>query len=367
MSTRTLRIGTLLTAAWIALLALGSAPAIAQDRDRDRDHDRDQDRDRTRLVDPTPAQPDEALRARLQSGIDQAPGLTDQERTRMRDNLHACLRLDLSAGDLEAVFPGPDGSSYPSAKAMLRFQDQVLKLAGADTPIGPLVAKIREGRIKNIPEAALDQACRRVESHLEAAHQVMDRARAAGLERPDDPARTRRMEVEMAQQMWRGMTQEGLERITDQARMRLREGPCTIEDVVAASDAATRFEEAGVGSQESIRVCGDALRRGYRAGELRDLGYMAMATHRRGSSMNEFMNGLQYCLGEQMAMGDMYQYMMQHGWMGPGDMDGMGGHTGADDRMGPGHMGSGDGSDGHGGMGGGGGGSGGMGNHGSGS
>lgn len=359
MNARALRTAVL-SAFSVALIMLGSGPVTAQEQD--------QDRDRTRLMDPAPAPPDAKVRDRLRSGIDHAPGLTEQERDRMRNNLDTCLRLDLTAGELEAVFPAADGSSYPSAKAMLRFQEQVMHLAGDGTPVEPLVAKIQEGRIKQIPEPALVQACQRVESHLQTAHQVMNRARAEGLDPPGDLSRERQMEMEMAQQMWRGMTREGLENLVGQARMRLREGPCTIDDVVAASDAATRFEEAGIGAGESVRICGDALRQGYRAGELRDLGYMAMATHRHGSSMEEFMNGLQYCLHEEMGMGDMYQYMVHHGWMGPGDMGGMGGHTGADDRMGPGHMGSGDGGGGHEEMGGGGsGGGGGMGNHGSGS
>jgi len=340
---RSLRFFTFTLASCALLLSLWGGRVLAQDRDRDRD----------RTMDPSPAQPEAGLRAQFRTGIDQAPGLSAEQRTRMRENLDACLGLDMAVAEVGALFPEQDGSCYPSAAAMLRFQEQVLDLAEGGLLTEPLVAKIQEGRIKNVPEPALMQACIRVEAQVRSAYSLMNQAREYGLGRPADAGRERWMEGEVAQQMWRGMTREGFEHLSEQARLRLREGPCTIEDLVSASDAATRFEESGVGLGESVQVCGEALRQGYRGQELRELGYMAMATHRRGAPMDEFMNGLEECLHRQMAMGDMYQYMMQRGWMGPGDMQGPGGHSGADDRWGPGHMGNQDGDGGQGGMGGG--------------
>ena len=70
--------------------------------------------------------------------------------------------------------------------------------------------------------------------------------------------------------------------------------------------------------------------------------------------MEGFLADMEHCLSETMGVGEMYNYMMQHGWMGPGDMhspggqhwmDDVGGGPGRHGEMGDGHDGgSGDGS-----------------------
>jgi hypothetical protein len=149
------------------------------------------------------------------------------------------------------------------------------------------------------------------------------------------------------------MFEVGLEDLREQARLRLRDGACGVEDMAWASEIATRLHEEGVELNESVRFAGEALRRGYRAPQMRELRFMVAA--RRGDHpMDGFLADMEHCLSETMAVGDMYNYMMQHGWMGPGDMhspggqhwmDDVGGGPGRHGEMGDGHHGgSGDGS-----------------------
>jgi hypothetical protein len=157
------------------------------------------------------------------------------------------------------------------------------------------------------------------------------------------------MHQEMAMQMWRGMSEEGYGQLERHAQMRLRDGSCGIADLVSAGETATRLQEEGVASGRAVSVTGQALRHGYRANEMMQLQYMVINRQRTGGTMDGFMGDMEYCLGSGMQMGQMYEYMMQHGWMGPGHMSGPWGSQHMDNMGGPGHHGGGGGmgDDGH--------------------
>jgi hypothetical protein len=313
---------TLIPIAIIAIaLGLAATAAMAQDQDQTQLQTREQIRER----------------------IDQADRLTEQQREQMRDNLRECERLGLGVDEIDAIFPGAEGANGPNAEAMIRVQSRVMNMAREGLPAGAVVAKFKEGALKGVPGPALDGACERMENHVRAANRVMTRLRDETGEPAGDPAQVRRQTRELAQQMWRGMGEGDYDQLRERVRKQLRDGSCNTDDVVAGGELATRLREQGVERGRAIEIPGEALERGYRAPEMRHLQFMLTARRHNGP-MDEFVADLEHCLGLGLGMGEMYQHMMQNGWMGPGDMAGPGGFHGGDDRgQGPGHGGDHDG------------------------
>lgn len=291
--------------ALVAALGLSAATATAADQTRDQ------------------------LRQQLRDRIDAAQQLTAEQRTQMRENLEACLRLGLSDQEIGPLFPGDGQGREMSGEAMLRIQNRVRTAAQEGLPVGLMVAKVNEGRTKGVADPALERVCERVENNLRAAHGVMERAREM-VQRREDPEQERRMEREMAQQMWRGMHEGDYDALLERARKRLRDGSCNVDDVVAAGEVAARLQGQGVGRERALEVSGEALEKGYRSREMRYLQFMVTARHRNGAAA-DFVGDLEYCLGMGMALEQMYQHMMQHGWMGPGEMWSPGGYHPIDD------------------------------------
>ena len=302
--------------------------------DLDRDRDRDQDQTKQYAKDQV------QIRNRLHSRIDASVDFTADERSAMHANVDACLELGISEAGLEALFPGEDKRHRISAQTMLRLQNRVMTAAREGLPVEPVTAKIQEGRTKGVPDPLLEKACVRMENNVRTANQIMKRAIEDGLEPPKDQTQERHMHREMAQQMWRGMNEEGYEQLQERARLRLRDGQCGVEDLACAGELATRLMEAGVKRERAMQFSGDALQQGYRVQEMRQLQLVVAARHQRGEPMNGFMGDMEHCVGAGMGAGEMYNYMMRHGWMGPGDMYGPGGFHPTDPKgYGGGHMG----------------------------
>jgi hypothetical protein len=313
----------------------------AGDLDRDRDRDQDQTQQYTK---------DQVqIRNRLHDRINASAGLSAEERAAMHANADACVDLDIPEADLDALFPGEENRHRISAQTMLRLQNRVMTAAREGLPVEPVVAKIQEGRTKGVPDALLEKACVRMENNVRTAHQIMKRAVDEGFVPPGDQTQTRHMNTEMAQQMWRGMNEEGYEQLRERARVRARDGQCGVEDLVSAGELTTRLMEAGVNRERATRFSGDALQKGYRAQEMRQLELVVAARAQRGEPMNGFMGDMEHCVGAGMQAGEMFNYMMRHGWMGPGDMYGPGGYQPTDSKGLGGHQGQGGGHGGHGG------------------
>jgi hypothetical protein len=290
------------------------------------DLDRDRDQDRTKQY------TKDQIRERLHKNVDATGDLSVQEREQMHRNVDACVDLGITEAALETLFPGEQKRSRVSARTMLRLQERVKTAAQEGLPVDPVVAKIQEGQIKGVPDPLLERACERMENHVRASSRVMNRAADEGFEPPGEPVRKREAQKEMAQQMWRGMNEEGYEQLRTRARERARDGECDVEDLVAAGELATRLMEAGVERKRAMNVSGDALQHGYRTAEMRQLQVMVAARHHRGESMDDFTGGMEHCVGAGMGVGEMYNYMMRHGWMGPGDMYGPGGYKPTDPK-----------------------------------
>jgi len=59
---------------------------------------------------------------------------------------------------------------------------------------------------------------------------------------------------------------------------------------------------------------------------------MVAARPQRGEPVDELLGGMEHCVGAGMGPGEMYSYMIRHGWMGPGDMYGPGGNQPVDPK-----------------------------------
>jgi len=280
------------------------------------------------------------IRERIQERIRTAPNLTPGERATMQGNLEGCLKAGAAGPALQAVFPGEPKGKQLSTPMMLKLQERVRAAAQEGLPVEPVLAKVQEARTKGVPDATLERVCERMESHVREAQRIMTQARADGLKPASDPRRERQMVQELAQHMWRGTPPADVDQLRERARGRQR--VCTMEDLVAASETATRLREEGVEARRAVRVTGEALQKGYGAEELRRLQFMMVYRHREGRPVAGLVDDFEHCLGAGMDAAHMYQYMMQHGWMGPGDVGGPGGSRPIDDQgHGPGQPGGG--------------------------
>lgn len=295
-------------------------------------------------------QTQDQVRDRIQDRIRGAAGLTPEERAAMQNNLDGCYKAGAASGWLPSIFPGEPGGRQISTRTMLKLQERVRTAAQQGMPVDPVLAKVQEARTKGVPEANLERVCERMENCVREAQRIMAQAKADGMKPAPDQRRERRMTQEMAQHMWRGTSPEDVDQLRMRARERSRDHACTLEDLTVASETATRLREEGVDGRRAVAVTGDALAKGYGAEELRRLQYMMVYRHREQRAVTGLVDDFEHCLATGMDATHMYQYMMQHGWMGPGDMHGPGGSDPMDDQ---GHHGPG-GMDGTGGMGGGG-------------
>ena len=282
------------------------------------------------------------IRDRIQDRIHKASNLTPEERTAMQKNLEACTRAGAASDWLPAVFPGEPGGRQISTRTMLKLQERVRAAAQEGMPVDAVLAKIQEARTKGVPEGNLERVCERMENHVREAQRIVTQAKADGLKPAPDQQRERRMIQELAQHMWRGTSAADVDQLRTRARDRSRDRTCTLEDLTVASETATRLREEGVEARRAVRLTGDALSAGYGAEELRRLQYMMVYRHREQRAVTGLVDDFEHCLGTGMNSAHMYQYMMQHGWMGPGDVHGPGGSNPIDDQgHGPGQPGGG--------------------------
>jgi hypothetical protein len=315
----------------LTLMVTGSTVVLAQSDsgtgagDRTRQQDQLQQRDQ--------------LRQRLQDGIDTA-GLTANERQQMTQNLEACLRLSLSDNDVATLFPQSGESQRFTSGTLLRFQNRVLAMEQEGLPSEPLVTKLQEARTKGISDTVLDQVTDRMEAHVRAAHRIMVRAVDDGVSPAEDPAQERRMTQVMARQMWRGLSEEQMDQLRERARERVRSGDCSLDQLATAAETAAQIREEGLAPERAVRLAGEALRQGYTVQQMHQLRWMVMASHRHGGPVDDVADDMEDWLQNRMQIREMAQHMIQAGWMGPGDMQGPGGHGPMDNiGEGPGNQG----------------------------
>jgi len=334
-------------AAFVMVAALLTAdPAVARDgaepssageasREQIQEQSRDQSRAQSRdqFQDGDQIRERDRQRDRLREGIDTAPGLREQDRQRMRSHLQSCLDAGLPPEYLVGMFPAAGERAF-DPEAQLRLQERVVGVLAEGLPPEPLVAKIREGWVKQVPEARIEHVADLVEGQVRHAHRFMNQVHADGMTPPDEPRQQREQVRTMAQHMWGGLQEGDMERLREQARDRLRDGTCRTGDLVGACGAAVRMMESGAPRDHAVDVAGDALRRGWTRTEMAEMGAMFAAGRQHGGPVDRMLREMATCMNDGMGPGEMSRHMMQQGWLGPGGLDGhmgtMGGHHGGD-------------------------------------
>jgi len=260
--------------------------------------------------------------------------------TQMENQLERCLRLGLSDDQVEGLFPMPGAGNGMTAANMLRMQERVMAAAEAGLPVDLLADKLREGRMKGAAADAIEAAVVRMEEHARVAQREMRRAVEEGITPHGEEHAERHLQRGLALDMWRGLHEGDLVHLREQARLRARDGSCSTTELAAAAETTTALIEQGLDRQRSREMLGSGLQQGYTAEEMRRLGAMAQAAHRRGGPPEEVLELMEEQVQEGMQLEEMMRQMMRHGWMGPGDMQGHGAHSPVDDVIGgPGHHG----------------------------
>ncbi len=286
-----------------------------------------------------------AQHLRLQERLEADGQLTEPQKAQMRTNLQVCRALGLADEDIGVLFPGsPEGDLAPATA--LRLQSTVLRAARGELPIDPLLAKIREGRMKHAPDAVLVQAGEQVTDDMIAAGDLLTAAADEGLTPPADPARRRAQIRTLSRAMWRGLTPEDGAQLQQRAKERLGTGPCATADLAAAAEVTVRIREQGGDPAEALQLAGAALARGYTASDLVELGRMVTAGRLGGGDIGALLTDLTDRVDQGLAAGALNRYLLQSGWMGPADAPGAGGRQGGHTGDGPGDGGGGAGSDG---------------------
>ena len=107
--------------------------------------------------DSTPASQDaDQIRHQVREQIDAHPEMDEPQREHMRNNLDNCLGHGMNGEEIHALFPLEGNHGHGNAGQMLAMQDQVLGLVDLDLPREPMMEKIMEGRMKNVPADRLE-------------------------------------------------------------------------------------------------------------------------------------------------------------------------------------------------------------------
>ena len=278
-------------------------------------------------IEPDPQQQRQREQAmeQLRVGIDNMEGLDAGERTRMHNRLRSCSDAGLAPEQLEGLFPTQD-QRHLQARTAVRVQNRVTAALADGLPVEPMVAKVREGCVKGVPDTRIEQAAQRIEANLRVARRVMHESVGDGLTPPADRQQQANQVRTMAQHMWSGLQEGDMQRLRERARERLRDGSCQTDDLVGASGAAVRMMDVGADRAEAVRLSGEALRRGYSRQQMQEMSALLAAGHANGGPLDSMLRDLKECLGEGMDCGEMARHMVRAGWLGPGQMQGPGGH-----------------------------------------
>jgi len=297
------------------------------------------------------------MRLRIREHVDSDLGMTGPQREQLMENFDNCIRHGMTADQIQALFPAEGGRGSEWADHMLAMQTHVLGLVDDNLPVDLMMEKILEGRTKHVSPGLVGRVLEQTRHNVRYSWGIMMGAMEGGVHGPRTDSGLHEANCEFARCLWDGLTEQGLDQLQDRARLRARDGSCSMDELVAAAQAATQFAHHGIDHDQAIHVAGEALHAGYSAAEMRTMGYMMMSGHGMEGHRSEMMDHMHEWIGEGMSMDEMTRCMMEGGWMGPADMMGAGGHHDMDSMgwSGPGHDGDmhGDGHD-HGGMGGGG-------------
>ena len=216
----------------------------------------------------------------------------------------------LSVQDRDAItrLGSAQGRSEEEIRPLL---EQVTKVAERGLPSEALVNKVKEGLAKGVEPQRIDPVLRQMTSRLEAAHEVLEEAKARGM---TEGNRQRALET-MAEALARGATRDEvreLSRLSQEGRHK-----ATQEELAAGAKGLAVMKEGRIPSKEGTALVGEGIRQGYRASELLDLG---REVKRRGSDFEEGRASLQQ-LREQVSRGERSDKLFREDRSGSGGGD----------------------------------------------
>jgi hypothetical protein len=214
----------------------------------------------------------------------------------------------LSVQDREAItrLGSAQGHSTNDIDPLL---EQVNNAGEKGLPTEALVNKVREGLVKGVEPKRIDPVLRQMTSRLEAAHEVLEEAKASGMAEGN---RQRALEG-MAEAFARGATKD---EVRDLVRLS-QEGKhkATQEVLAAGAKSLAVMKEGNIPSKDGSALVGEGIRQGYRASELLDL---SREVKRRGSDFQEGRASLQQ-LREQVSRGERSDRLFREDRIGSGD------------------------------------------------
>ncbi len=305
-----------LASAMIALLALVFMTLLAGAAAAQSENPETQVRSREESRNSVQEPQGETLRERIRERIENEEGLQEQERQRLREHLGECQSQGFGDELTAALF-----SEDTPLREQIRTQERVLTLAREGLPVGPVAQKLQEGRRKGVSQGILERVCTRVAELVRAADRLMERARESGVTAGDEDAERRHVR-EAAMHMWRGLKEDDLNQLQTRARKRLQDGSCTTEDLVAASETATRLTEIGIEQNRAVRLAGDALQYGYTPRQMQQLVWAVMTANTHAGPQDDVLDTLERGIRNRHQLSQMVQEMWQQGWMGPADEHG---------------------------------------------
>jgi hypothetical protein len=293
----------------------------------------------------------QALISRLEAGVESLGDLDTAQRSRMLGNLHSFLDAGLDPNRLEGLFPAGGQSPLPGPEA-LRAQAAVSDALAAGLPPDLILTKIQEGCRKRVPPARVADAAERMGESLRVAADFLQTAARRGV--ADAPRAPHGWVDDVALNVWGGLAAGDLDRLQTTAVARLRDGGCTLEELVAATDCAVSLLATGAAHDQAVGIADEALGNGMTPAQMREMSALVAAAHLR-APVDDVLIAVRGRLGDGAGTREIADHLSRAGWLGPGDVPGTGpagpsagpgspgypGGAGADTRPGPNGSGSG--------------------------
>jgi hypothetical protein len=189
--------------------------------------------------------------------------------------------------------------------------DQVSKAGERGLPTDSLLNKLKEGLAKGVEPTRIDPVLRQMTSRLESAREVLEEAKARGMEEGN---RQRALET-LAEAFTRGATKDEVRELSRLAQDDRHKA--TQEELAAGAKSLAVMKEGRIPSKEGTALVGEGIRQGYRSSELLDLG---REVKRRGSDFEEGRASLQQ-LREQVSRGEKGDRLFREDRSGSGSGD----------------------------------------------
>lgn len=257
---------------------------------------------------------------RLEAGVESLDHLDTAQRSRMLGNLHSFLDAGLDATRLVGLFPANGQPHLPGAEA-LRAQDAVAATLAAGLPADLILTKVQEGCRKRVSPARVADAAQRMGESLQIAATFLNGATSNGVRASNRS--TGGWVDNVALNVWGGLEASDLAKLSEKAMVRARAGGCTVEELVAASDCAAGFITAGADRGQAVAIAGEALGKGMSPTQMRDLSALVAAAHLR-APVEDVLIAVRGRLDDGVGSREIADHLLRAGWLGPGDVPGVG-------------------------------------------